>query len=102
MKTFIYRNGRPDHMRGYHDDLIMAMCMALWVLEHSFKKLEKMEKQNKAMLASWTIGSSNKTPKEDDSTGFISKANRNKKALKKPKFSKNVSKNMQEYARPKW
>ena len=96
MKTFVYRNGRPDHMRGYHDDLIMAMCMALWVLEHSFKKLEKMEKQNKAMLASWTIGSPNKTPKEEDNTGFVSKANRNKKALKKPKFSRNVSKNMQD------
>ena len=96
MKTFVYRNGRPDHMRGYHDDLIMAMCMALWVLEHSFKKLEKMEKQNKAMLASWTVGSSNKTQKEEGNTGFVSKANRNKKALKKPKFSKNVSKNMQD------
>tara|TARA_R110002126_G_scaffold1909_4_gene11384 strand:+ start:550 stop:2349 length:1800 start_codon:yes stop_codon:yes gene_type:complete len=96
MKTFVYRNGRPDHMRGYHDDLIMAMCMALWVLEHSFKKLEKMEKQNKAMLSSWTVGSSNKTAKEENNTGFVSKENRNKKALKKPKFSRNVSKNMQD------
>ena len=25
MKTFIWRNGRPQAMKGYHDDLIMAL-----------------------------------------------------------------------------
>jgi hypothetical protein len=57
MKTFIYKNGRPDHMDGYHDDLLMAMGMCLWVVEHSFKNLERLEKQNKAMLNSWVGGS---------------------------------------------
>ena len=60
MKTFVYKNGKPDHMEGYHDDLLMAFAMPLWVLEHSFKKLEKMEKQSKAMLSSWKVGSSEK------------------------------------------
>ena len=57
MKTFIYKNGRPDHMEGYHDDLLMSLAMCLWVLEHSFKNLEKLEKQTKAILASWTNSS---------------------------------------------
>ena len=57
MKTFVYKNGRPDHMEGYHDDLLMALGMALWVLEHSFKNLERLEKQNIAMLNSWAGGS---------------------------------------------
>jgi len=57
LKTFIYKNGRPDHMEGYHDDLIMALAMALWVVEHSFKNLERLEKQTKAMLNSWLAGS---------------------------------------------
>jgi hypothetical protein len=60
MKTFIYKNGRPDHMEGYHDDLLMAMGMALWVVEHSFKNLERLEKQTKAILNSW-ITSANST-----------------------------------------
>ncbi len=59
MKTFVYKNGRPDHMEGYHDDLLMSLAMALWVVEHSFKNLERLEKQNKAMLNSWLGGSSN-------------------------------------------
>ena len=31
MKTFIWRNGRPQAMKGYHDDLIMALAIACWV-----------------------------------------------------------------------
>lgn len=62
MKTFIYKNGRPDHMEGYHDDLLMAMGMALWVVEHSFKNLERLEKQTKAILNSWITSANSTTP----------------------------------------
>jgi hypothetical protein len=48
-------------MEGYHDDLLMSLGMALWVLEHSFKNLEKLEKQTKAMLSSWA-SSANVSP----------------------------------------
>jgi hypothetical protein len=58
MKTFIYKNGRPDHMEGYHDDLLMSLAMCLWVLEHSFKNLERLEKQTKAILSSWVTSNS--------------------------------------------
>jgi hypothetical protein len=61
MKTFIYKNGRPDHMEGYHDDLLMSLAMCLWVMEHSFKKLERLEKQNKAILNSWLNGTHTST-----------------------------------------
>lgn len=98
MKTFVFKNGRPDHMDGYHDDLLMSLGMALWVVENSFKKLEKLEKQTKAMLDSW-IGGANPTPIELDKehgTRFVSKENRNKKATSKPNFNPIVSKNMQD------
>jgi hypothetical protein len=76
MKTFIYKNGRPDHMEGYHDDLLMSLAMGLWVMEHSFKKLERLEKQNKAILNSWLSGanaSSTPTVREKDpETGVVS------------------------------
>jgi hypothetical protein len=95
MKTFIYKNGRPDHMDGYHDDLLMAMAMCLWVVEHSFKNLERLEKQNKAMLSSWVVGSP--SVKEEPASGsFVSKENRNKATTPKPKFNPAISKNMQD------
>ena len=99
MKTFVYKNGRPDHMDGYHDDLLMALAMCLWVLEHSFKKLEKLEKQTKAMLNSWVGATSPVQEVQIDSmrgTGFVSKDNRYKQAAKRPNFNPVVAKNMQD------
>lgn len=98
MKTFIYKNGRPDHMEGYHDDLLMALGMCLWVVEHSFKNLEKLEKQNKAILNSWLAGV-NTNPTQTDlerGSSFVSKENRNRTSAPKPKFNPIVSKNMQD------
>ena len=31
MKTFIWSHGKPQAMKGYHDDLIMALAIACWV-----------------------------------------------------------------------
>jgi hypothetical protein len=55
LNTFVYVNGRPDHQKGQHDDLIMAMAMALYVAETSFSKLEKATEQAKAMIDSWSV-----------------------------------------------
>ena len=40
-RKLAYINGRPDHMRGHHDDLIMAIAMALYVAQNSFAQLRK-------------------------------------------------------------
>ena len=62
LRTFVYKNGRPDHMEGYHDDIIMAFAMCIFVVQTSFKKLEQVEKQTKAMLESWVnVSSDNPT-----------------------------------------
>jgi hypothetical protein len=93
MKTFVYRDGRPDHMKGHHDDLLMALGMALWVLEHSFKNLEKVQNQAKAMLKSWVVNGGKNTTDEYN-TGFVPKGS--KTPMNKPKFTPIVSKNMQD------
>jgi hypothetical protein len=59
MNTFVYINGRPDHQKGHHDDLIMAIAMATYVGENSFNQLTKVSEQTKAMLNSWTVNSNN-------------------------------------------
>jgi hypothetical protein len=96
MKTFVFKNGRADHMDGYHDDLIMSMAMCLWTVEHSFKNLEKIEKQTKAILNSWLSNASNEVGDVPRGNGFVSNINRNKAAAPRPKFSPIVSKNMQD------
>lgn len=84
MKTFIYKNGKPDHMTGYHDDLLMALGMALWVYQSAFKELEKAKSKTKAMLDSWKMHTPNLTQEQQ------------KKIEAKPKFSPLVSRNMQD------
>jgi len=63
MNTFIYVNGRPDHQKGYHDDLIMAIAMATYVGETSFSKLTKVTEQAKAMINSWQVNSNEEVTK---------------------------------------
>jgi len=55
LNTFVYLNGRPDHMKGSHDDAIMSMAIALYIGEISFSQLQRVENQNKAMIESWTV-----------------------------------------------
>ena len=55
MNTFVYINGRPDHQKGHHDDLIMSIAMATYVAESSFANLTKVTEHTKAMIESWSM-----------------------------------------------
>ena len=57
MNTFVYINGRPDHQKGHHDDLIMSIAMATYVAESSFANLTKVTEHTKAMIESWSVNS---------------------------------------------
>jgi len=64
MNGFVYINGRPDHQKNGHDDLIMSISMALYVAENSFKSLTRVTEQTKAMLNSWTVNVNENTSKQ--------------------------------------
>jgi hypothetical protein len=55
LNTFVYINGRPDHMKGAHDDAIMSLSMALYAGDICFNQLQRNETKNKAMLESWVM-----------------------------------------------
>ena len=59
LNTFVYINGRPDHMKGHHDDLIMSISMALYVGQNAYNQLEKVTEQTKALLNSWEVHNDN-------------------------------------------
>jgi hypothetical protein len=61
LRTFVYINGRPDHAKGKHDDLIVALAMCCWVLEHSWKKIEENKRKAKAIVTGWVSNTSIKT-----------------------------------------
>lgn len=53
--TFIYKDGKPDHQKGQHSDIIMALAMAIYIGDISFTQLAKAENVTKAMIDSWTV-----------------------------------------------
>jgi hypothetical protein len=55
IETFVFISGRADHMKGYHDDLLMSIAMCCFVASTSFKDLEKSKGQAKAMVNSWSV-----------------------------------------------
>ena len=55
LQTWIWKNGRPDHQSGFHDDTLTSMAMGLFVLQFSFKKLEAVKEKNKIILKSMII-----------------------------------------------
>lgn len=55
--TFIWNNGRAEGMKGYNDDLTMAMAIGLWVRNTALRLRQEGVDLTKAMLNSATIQS---------------------------------------------
>jgi len=55
INTFVYINGRPDHMKGSHDDSIMSISIALYAGDICFGILQRSEAINKSMMEAWTL-----------------------------------------------
>ena len=52
MKTFIWNNGRPQAMKKYNDDLIMACAIGCWVKDIAFTVNQRELEYRKAFLSS--------------------------------------------------
>ena len=89
MNTFIYINGRPDHQKGHHDDLIMSIAMATYVGESSFGKLTKVTEQTKAMIDSWSVSNNTESSKKLDFNPVIPNMNQQ---MDNSRFRQNISK----------
>ena len=58
MKTFVWHNGKPQAMRSFNDDLIMACAIGCWVKDTAFEVGQKDLEYKKACLNS--LGTSSK------------------------------------------
>jgi hypothetical protein len=50
MKTFIWRNGKPQAMKGYNDDLVMALAIACWVRDTALQSNARELNYQKAFV----------------------------------------------------
>ena len=50
LETWIWKNGRQDHMDGFHDDTITCLSMGLFVMQYSMSKQIEAKSKDSAML----------------------------------------------------
>ena len=49
-KTFVWRNGKPQAMKSYHDDLIMALAIGCWVRDTAIQSSGRQLDYQKAFV----------------------------------------------------
>jgi len=52
LKTFIWQNGKPQAMRSYNDDLVMALAIGCWVRDTALQVNKREVEYKKALLNS--------------------------------------------------
>ena len=52
MDTFIWNNGKPQAMRGYNDDLMMALAIGCWVRDTALTANKREQEYTEAFFNS--------------------------------------------------
>ena len=55
IKTFVWHNGRPQAMRGYNDDLVIALCIACWVRDTALTVNKRELEYKKALITGMSV-----------------------------------------------
>jgi len=55
LDTWVFKNGRPNHMDGAHDDSLTCLAMGLFVLQYYMLKTDKLKKKDSSIVKSWVI-----------------------------------------------
>lgn len=55
METWVWKNGRPDHMDGMHDDTLTCLAMGTFVMQYYMLKNEKTKARDAAIASSWRV-----------------------------------------------
>lgn len=61
LDTWIFKNGRPDHMDGMHDDNLTCLSMGLFVAQYYMLKTDKIKQKDTCIVQSWYINNSTNT-----------------------------------------
>jgi hypothetical protein len=55
LETFIWHNGKPQALKGYHDDLVMSLAIGCFVADTAFEVNKREIEYSKAMLNSISV-----------------------------------------------
>ena len=75
LKTFIWKNGKPQGMRGYNDDLVMSLCMVCWVRDTALISNKRENDYKKAMLGAMSVSKGELDTRIEGMTGYRTSEN---------------------------
>ena len=70
IKTFVWHNGRPQAMRSYNDDLVIAACIGCWGGGTALTANQREADFKKALLTSISVSSTKLNTKIEGQHGF--------------------------------
>ena len=70
IKTFVWHNGRPQAMRSYNDDLVIAASIACWVRDTALTSNKREINYKKAMLNSISLSTTSFSTKIPGQLGY--------------------------------
>lgn len=80
LETWVFKNGRPDHQDGCHDDLLTCLSMGLFVMQFYMLRRDKAKDRDVKMTQSWVVnktGGINRSPMQSEKTINIADVSRN-------------------------
>lgn len=55
METWVWKNGRPDHMDGAHDDTLTCLSMGTFIMQYYMLRNEKSKAKDISVVKSWQV-----------------------------------------------
>lgn len=78
LQTFIWINGKPQSMKGYNDDLVMSLCIGVWVRFTSYIIQKEARKFAKSRISAISSGLNNRMKYEQSiNSGFFNTSTTN-------------------------
>lgn len=61
LETWVFKNGRPDHMTGMHDDNLTCLSMGLFIAQFYMIRHEKEKEKDASIIKSWRVNNAYNT-----------------------------------------
>jgi len=70
LKTFVWRNGRPEAQRSYNDDLVMSLAITCWIRDTVLQENTRDLKYKRAFLNSMIVSNTKLNTTIPGMTGY--------------------------------
>lgn len=65
LETWVFKNGRPDHQDGCHDDILTCLSMGAFIMQFYMLRRDKIKTKDAYIVSSWVVNN-NKTNNVDN------------------------------------